>query len=425
MKMSKKAINFLQNLTLLLLLASALFLITRLPIAQNIWKDRSKGLLDTTVTQTNVQQSADFTGSFGSIHLISTDDKEYGRFAQLYMDPETPAFSEIIPLFREAIGSAVSVGPASDQILQTALDYPGFFLDMTSCFPIQAIAAWLGEETTLDLEIRALALTTETDDTASLYLYGSDRTILQYNTALPSSAIFSAVQTFSPNGGSFAFETAYSGLAPYTILVSETPSFPNVYAALPDGYSAYNLLTALDFNAHTNSRYVERDGTEVVEASPRTLRIGPDGTVSYTGDTEVSSSLYLVSHSGETSSASEALLAGIELANVLTSGTDAGPLSLYAQTQEETGWRIDFCYKINGIPVLLSNGRSALSITVRNNVITDFTYCCRSFTPSAESSTLLPPAMAAAIAAKGKETGLSIGYIDSAPDLLCANWLDG
>ena len=425
MKLNKKAINFLQNVTLLLLLGSALFLITRLPIAKDIWDDQTNGLLDASVTETNMQRHADLPESIGSLHLVATGDKEYGRFSQLYLDPDTPIFSELIPLFREALGSAVDSGSVADSVLQGALDYPGFFLDMTCTLPIQIIAAWFGENTDLELDVIALALTTEAGDNATLYLCCSDQTILQYSTALPSSAIFSAMDAFSPNGGSFAFESAYTGLAPYTVLASEISPLPNMYAALPDGYSAYNLLTALDFNAHTNSRYTERTGTEVIEDSPRTLRISPDGIVNYTGDTDITSSLYLVSHVGESATAAEALLSGVELAAALISGTDAGDLFLYAQTETADGWQIDFHYELNGIPVLLSNGEPALSITIRNNVITAFTYCCRTFTASEESSTLLPPTMAAAIAAEGNGTDLSLGYIDTDPDLFAAHWLNG
>ena len=425
MKLNKKAIDFLQNVTLLLLLGSALFLITRLPIAQDIWDDHTTGLLDASVATTNTQRPGDLSSSIGSIHLVATGDKEYGRFSQLYLDPETPVFSELIPLFREALGSAVDSGSVADSVLQGALDYPGFFLDMTSALPIQIIAAWLGESTALDLEVMALALTTEAGDNATLYLCCSDQTILQYSTALPSSAILSAMDAFSPNGGSFAFESVHSGLAPYTVLANEISALSNMYAALPDGYSAYNLLTALDFNAHTNSRYTERNGTEVIEESPRTLRISPDGTVNYSGDEDATSPLYLVSHTGETASAAETLLSGIELASALTAGTDAGALFLYAQTETDDGWHLAFHYELNGIPVLLSGGKPALSITIRNNVIIAFTYCCRSFTASEESAPLLPPAMAAAIAAEGSGTDLSLGYIDTDPDLLAAQWLNG
>ena len=152
---------------------------------------------------------------------------------------------------------------------------------------------------TYSQEVRAMALTTE-EATAMLYLYGADGSIFRYETALPSSAVQETAASFAPNGGSFAFESNYSPLKPYTVLVSSLAPVPDVQSSLPDGYTAYNLLTALDFNAHTNSRYTEQGGAaEVVEGSPGTLRIGADGTVTYTGEPETASDLYQISSSGE------------------------------------------------------------------------------------------------------------------------------
>ncbi len=424
MKMHKKAVNRLQNLALVLLTLSALTLLTQLPLFSEGWNSRMKALFSDTPVNSITDETGDLSSIMPSVHLVSTSNSEYGRHSQIGMDAASPALVNVLPLFRDALGSAVDGTSANDRSFRTALDSPGLFLSLTTPLPGNVIAFWLGSETAPDLDILSMALTTgDDDDSATLYLCDPNGAVHRYDTALSSTAIYDCVSAFSPNGGSFAFETGHSQLAPYTVLISQTPAYMDVYAGIPSGYSAYNLLTALDFNAHTNSRYFETGGTEVVQESPRTLRISPDGSVAYSGDKFVDSPLYHVSTTAEASSAKEALQASMHLASVLTGGTNASPLRLHSISATDTGWEIGFRYQVQGLPVLLPNNTLALTVTISDGVITSFTYYCRSFVSSETPSTLLPPSMAAAIAAQHPRSGLSICYIDNGEDLLSARWL--
>ena len=194
---------------------------------------------------------------------------------------------------------------------------------------------------------------------------------------------------------------------------------PDISAERPAGYSAYNLLTALDFNAHTLSRYTESGGAEVVEESPRTLRIAPDGSVSLISRGTAASGLYRASGQG----LKEVLAAGWRLASALSGGTGSSPLSLRSAEAEEDGWVLRFWYQVDGVPVFFSDGGDALTITFKGGAVTDFTYRCRSYTPlEEESAPLLPAGMAQAIAAAYPEAALSIGYEDDGSGRLAAQW---
>lgn len=425
MKMSKKAINRLQNLLLILLTLSALALLTQIPLFSEGWNDRVQALFSAAPSDNVSSQTGDLASVMPSVHLVSTDNSEYGRHSQLYMDANSPDLANILPLFRDALGSAAGAVSATDRAFQSALDSPSLFLALTSALPSEIIAAWLGGETALEQEIQAMALTTGEDDSATLYLCGTYGSIFRYDTALTATAIYDCVTTLSPNGGSFAFETNYSTLQPYTVLVSQTVPYPDIYSGIPDGYSAYNLLTALDFNAHNNFRYFESNGTEVVRESPRTLYVSPDGMVVYNGDGYADSRLYQVTATGETITVGDALQAAMLLASALTGGTDASPMYLHSISSTDTSWRIEFNYQAQGLPVLLPDDEHALSITINDGIITYFTYCCRAFTPTETPSTLLPPSMAAAIAAQHPQSGLTICYTDGGEDLLSAQWLAG
>lgn len=422
-KMSKKGVDRLQNLLLVLLTLSAVALILRLPTFQEGLNGRMQAFFTAAPTDAGDSLTEDLSSVMPSVHLVVTADSEYGRHTQLYLDAASPELTGVLPLFREALGSAAEAVPSGDRALQTALNAPGLFLSLSRPLPGSITALWLGCESAPDLELLSMALTTGADNSAVLYLIAADGSITRYGTALTATAIYDCVAAFSPNGGSFAFESSYSTLRPYTILTAQADAYTDHYSSVPDSYSAYNLLTALDFNAHTHYRHFETDGTEVVQESPRTLRIGPDGTVVYSGDKYTGSSLYQLPASSEAATDADALQAAVALAEALTSGTGAAPLYLHSLTAADTGWQIHFSYQLQGLPVQLPNSSYALSVTINDGSISAFTYHCRSFTDSETPSALLSPAIAAAIAAQSPDAGLSICYTDSGEELLSAQWL--
>lgn len=422
--MSKRTVNRLQNLALAVLSLSALFLLSRIPLFGGKWANQVHAFL-TSPAAVQEEQNANLSSALAAVHIVVTSDSEYGRYSQLYTPVDSTLFQQVGPLFQEALGSASEVGATADKTLQEALSTPSIYIDLTTELPLEAVAAWLGEETPYNRSVRAMALTTEESDSAVLYLYSGDGSIFRYYTALPLSAVQDAAALCAPNSGAFAFESNYTTLAPYTVLTSQAVSAPVVQAALPTGYSSYNLLTALDFNAHTGFRYQESSGAEVITESPRTLRLDPDGTVSYSGSEDAASSLYRVAFSGEKPTTVDALQSGLQLAAVLTGSTGASSLYLRSIDATDTGWQLSFGYQAAGFPVFFPDGEEALTITITGRTIVSFTYRCRTYTSLEENSSLLPTTMAIAIASLHPGSGLSLGYIDNGSDTLSAFWLEG
>ena len=277
--------NWMQNAALVLLTASALFLLARLPLLQSI---RLSAPPLFSAEPGGETEDALPAAMFSSVNLMTTGDSEYGRCGRLYISADSEALQEVIPLFQEALGSATLLGAVDDTALREALNTPGLYLELTGGpLPLEAVAAWLGEDVPFVQDVLSMALTAEGDGGASLFLLDGSGRIVRCATALPISALQSSCEKVLPNGSYFAYETGYTTLSPYTVLTPKMVSLPDISAERPAGYSAYNLLTALDFNAHTLSRYTESGGAEVVEESPRTLRIAPDGSVS------------LISHGGD------------------------------------------------------------------------------------------------------------------------------
>mgnify|MGYP006968285072 FL=1 len=410
--------NLLQNAALLLLTASALLLLARLPLLQSI---RLSAPPLFTAESGGEEGDAPPAAMFASVNLMATrDSDEYGRCGLLYAGMEDETLQEVIPLFQEALGSAVPAGTVEDTALREALNHPGLYLEFTGGpLSLEAAAAWLGEDAPFPSVVRSMALTAEGDEGATLFLLDGEGAITRCATALPVSALRSSCEKISPNGSYFAYETGYTTLAPYTVLMPRVAPPPDVTAERPAGYSAYNLLTALDFNAHTLSRYTESSGAEVVEESPRTLRIGPNGNVSFISRGTIASPLYRASGTG----LGEVLAAGGRLASALAGGTGSSSLFLQSVEETETGRVLRFRYQVDGIPVYFSDGSDALTVTFQGASVTGFTYRCRAYTPSEEApAALLPAGMAQAIAAAYPDSALSIGYEDDGSGYLTAQW---
>lgn len=421
----KRLTRWGQNGALLLLTVSALFLLTRLFLFHESWP----GGVSTALDPAAPAEAPEENGlRFPSVHVMVTRDSDYGRCGTLYAAGEDAPLQQILPLLREALGSAGQPATAADQTLRSALDQPSLYLDLTVQLPMEAVELWLGEDAGLEGNVRSLALTVEADDTAVLYLRYGDGAIRRCPTALPATAVEALCQEFAPNGSRFAYEADCGALDPYTLLTAQAPALPDVQAGLPAGYTAYSLLTALDFNPHTNSRYTVSGGVEVVEESPRTLRIGPDGVVSCVSSGEVSSPLFQVPSAAGESDAAGALQAAGRLAGALSGGAGASPLYLSGMEETEEGWLIRFRCQVEGIPVLFPDESDALTVSVSGGAVTAFTYRCRSYTAEADgiSAPLTPPAMAAAMAAhQYPEEGLSIGYVDSGTGMISPCWLAG
>ena len=418
---NKRLRGGVQNVCLILLTLSALFLLARLPMLREIrLPGQVPALFSPEASPGGQEEEALPAAMFPSMNLMVTGDSQYGRYGRLCVSADDTSLQQITPQFGEALGSASTAERVSDDVFRRALEGPGLYLELTAGqLPLEAAAAWLGERAVgFDQLLRAMALTIGEADAAQLFLLDGQGDIFCYDTALPASAVRTLCESFSPNGGYFSYETASEGVAPYTVLTAEALAPPDLLAELPAGYSVYNLLTALGLNAHTLSRYTESGGAEVVEESSRTLRITPDGGVTLIS--RGGSALYRASGRG----LRETLAAAWRLAADLTKGTGASPLYLQAVEAAEGGYILRFRYQAEGIPIFFSDEEDALTVSYQNGGVASFAYRCRSYGAAEEEpAALLPASMAQAIAAERPGSGLSVGYEDDGTGRLSAQWL--
>ena len=181
------------------------------------------------------------------------------------------------------------------------------------------------------------------------------------------------------------------------------------------------LLTALGFNPHTNFRYSESSGTQVIMEGDSSLRIHPDGTVLYQSGSQP---VLKIGSGQEALSVNETILGTEGLLTSLTGSIPSGAgFCLLEFQQDGASTVLRFGYHVDGLPIRFSDGGFAAEVTLDGSGITRLSLRFRQYTLSGESSRLLPLKQAMAIAAGQPGAELAVGYTDNNGDTVSAQWL--
>ncbi len=336
-------------------------------------------------------------------------------------------FENFAPLLTEALGSAENMEVVDAVEFRRALENDGIYYDFTVALPLSVLSQWLSSsDIDSRFSTRALLLSGLQDTTAALYAWDPETdTYYRWSTTVLTDTLLnnSAKYEGSPMEFSFLQDAPYNTLAPYTLLPQDRVSLYELSAKTVASEDADTILTALEFNVHSNTRYPESNGTEVVVQGLRTLRFVPDGTVLYNGGND-GVSLLSVEHRGDNASLHEHIDAAWRTANALLH-EQIGAASLYlkyAAADHNGNAELRFGYMVNGYPVMFQDDYAA-KFQIENNTITAFTLHLRNYTVSEKSCTLLPTLQAAAAARDDTARELFCGYFDDGSDALSPCWL--
>lgn len=411
--------DMLQNIAITALVCLAVFLLFR---AQAL--EGRTSLLRTIFSDSSNTQSASNSSSVSSavlpLHIVVRNGDESSGY--LNVTSSDTVFENLGTVLREALGSSSAQAPAAEQDFREALQHSSVCFDFFSPLPMSAIAEWLGLSGG-GQSYSAEFILVSGDTGGSVRLFAAnpdDGTFYVWDTAASYQSLLNSVSPYTENDVHFAFtDKDYSSISPYTLIPDSLPSLANLAAANSldsDGSDA--LLTLLGFNAHSNTRYAESSGTEVIIDGSRTLRISPDGFVSCDELSNGDSVFSAAAENGETTAMS-AISAVWALASKIASisGSD-----IYLAGYEETdnGCVVRIGYRSGGYPIASSDG-AAMTFNVENGIITSFSALCRSYSVSTESSSHLLPIRLASAAAPLKSL-LTIGYFDSGSSASAA-WL--
>lgn len=429
--MSNSTVSHLQNAAIAVLTVSAVFLLTQTPLFGDLagktpyelaqdWLSSDAALSEAV--------AADASDLALPVRLVFTN--EYARFGLDAVTTADASFEQAGTFFSEAIGSAGALEACKESDLLAALQGSSIYLELEAETPLALLSEMLGvtaPESEL-LHIRRLLLTPGESGT-TLYLQDSERGYFVCRTAGDAYALNQALAALDGNGTDFAFALPgdFSQLSPYTLIFGE-PEQRNTLSAVSALSDKAAFLRLAEFNPHTENSYTDSSGTIVIREVYGTLRLPPDGTVTYQGDSaEIGSLYYVNSVTPGKPTMSESIDAAQKLVFTLLRDL-IGDAELYFSGYEGSSksCTVAFDYAVNGTPLHFSDGTHAAYVTIEGQTITSFQLRCRSYTASDSPSLLLPIRQAAAIAgSKYQNAELHICYEDRGADTVSAAWFAG
>lgn len=425
---NRRLLGHLQNLCIVALTLSAVFLLMQTPLVGDLAGKTPYELMQRWMDDDPAGESivsADLTELALPVSLVFTN--EYARYGLDALTTLDADFDQAGALFREALASADTLASCREETLLDALRGSGIYLDLSADTPLSLLCSILGAPQ-VDSELHAvsrLLLCPTEDGNVTLYLQDRALGAFSCSTSLSSTALSESLAALDGNGTDFAFSLSgdYASLSPYTLIFSEASTRYTLSAAsgLTDRST---FLRLAEFNPHT-SGYTDSSGTTVIQEVYGTLRISADGSVSYQGDNAESGSLYYIScaDAGHPT-LSEAVSGAQKLAFTLLRDF-CGDASLYLSGISGSGknYTVTFDYSVGGTPLRFSDGAHAASVTIEGSVITAFSLRCRNYSLSDSPALLLPATQAAAIAGlryPGAE--LHVCYEDRGGDSAGLNW---
>ena len=391
MKDKRRLIEWGKNVLIVLLTASAVWLLTMTPLVQD------SGLLDLFAPQESPGVGAGGVRQGTAMlpgRLAITG--EGGRCGVQYDEARLEElFSPLGALLGDALASAGTPQTLSEGDWQRYLRGTGIYFDFGGGVPLSALERWLQGpgNGALTGSARRVLLCAGTDDQVLLCWQEADGGgFFTCRTGLTQALhLEPAAEGAASNGAYFAFEDQELSqrLAPYTLITEggEGGTEYTVSAPLAAEGSSAAVLSALSFSSQDHAPV---SGGEVYVDGGDRLVVNVNGTVTYRAA------------QGEKYPAGPALADGVDAARTLAEaalGPMCGEARLYLMSAQEMDGavRVRFGYLLDGCPVYLGSEGWAAEFWIWDGCVTQFTLRFRSYAASGGETLLLPVDKAAAM----------------------------
>ncbi len=337
------------------------------------------------------------------------------------------AFSSVSTLLAEALSSAGAPRKTGESIWRANLSRMGIYLDFEYPLPLTVLSGHPDDQpggADASAAVRRLCLVAGQEDGVELlYRNEADGAFYACTTTLSRRAhLEPTLAGWSANGAMFAFEVpGMEHVAPYLLLTS---------APQPGAYRGSNPLTGengriaellKELSFQTRGTTLDPlEGGLHVEGND-SLRLLSNGMLTFhtLGDSEFRFLLPENTRQG-------ALDYTQELANATVGKWCDGAVLCLAGVQETAdGLEILYRYCLDGIPVELPEGNAAARFLVRKGAVTDFSLYLRTYSPTGETTLILPERQAAAAlgTGAGEENELVLIYQDGGGESVRAGWI--
>ena len=384
-----------KTLLILLLSASAVYLLTLTPLVQD------SGVLELFVPR------GDSGGAVTSVTLtaaarpsrLAVNGGE-GRYGVQYDQAEADElFVYLGPLLGEALATSGQPMSVAEYQWRSALQTRGIYFDFSGSIPLSALGGWLQQKGTCGLSdsARRIVLTEGSGDRVLLWYQSEENgKFYRCDTGLSISLhLLPAIEDVAGNGAYFAFEGEEweVNLQPYTLITEDMKRVSyEASVSLTETGALSQVLEALNY---TGRNHASVSGGELYLDGNDRLHVLNNGCVTFDA---AQAGKYPVAAAGETVTVAEAIEAARDLAEN-TIGLLCGDAELYLVSAEPTanGYCVRFGYRLDGSTVWLYDEGWAAEFYTEGGYLTRFTLYFRRYTGEAEQTLLLPMDKAAAV----------------------------
>ncbi len=365
----------------------------------------------------------DSAGARGAIYRSSECDEIYDKLRE--------------SLKSALVGAKKGVTASESEWREKLLGY-GVLCDYFGELPVSAVSRWVSGAYREDISAigRYFLLSADGKDTVLYIKNGATGEVWKYETGLPTAELLQAMSTVTAQKATLAAERKEEDFR------AVPPEMPIIEArTAPSVLSAYNPVSTFSQEitgsvlrgfklSHGNpSKYSEQDGTQVYVADRVTLKISPNGVVTYS-DTrdEIDDTLGIgIESEGGVPTVSEAVEGARRLAeSVASTLPGTGGMYIAAITEVEKGFEIVFGRHVAGIPVDIANTVYFARIVTRHGSISSATINVRSFdVGNAPSENMSERLAAAAMNGSGKKGELGLRYSDTGSGTVGTAWYIG
>lgn len=412
----EKSRDFIQNVIITLLFVLAVILFAKTQLYSLGIDERS---LNPSQVPADSGTAVQMAALSAPVRVVITGT--YGRYGSLTLSTASEAFDN--PLGRrlaEALGSAQGFAPCGEADFLAALDGPSLYYDFLTPLPLSVLSLLVNgaEGVPEDVLARRLVISGQPNGAAALYLWNNADTCYRCSTALSADSIEEVVGQYELGGAYFALDLDENTAEACSLFLEELPYLPVLAVGDPLGDTKW-LLTALEFNPRTPTRYIDANGTEIIMDGSRSLRIMANKTVYYQSGGEQT---FTVEAEDDVPTLREAAFGAGTLLNTLI-GSVCGDAALYLQSIQQNGavTTLRFGCQCGGIPIRIPIG-SAAEVTLTGTSVTTMTLRLHVYTLTDEASMLLPLPQALAVAASHPGSELSVAYVDR-NNTCQANWI--
>lgn len=332
-------------------------------------------------------------------------------------DSLSAALRQFAAFLGETLGTAEAEWEISEETFRRGLSNGCLFLELGGSYPLDVLSLWLGAGGGEEGRSADVLYVSAPEGTVELS-YRDAGHFYRCATAAQAETLAGRMADFQASPAILAFQDArYSGLDPYTVILRALPEKYALRAYAGETYIPPDqLMTAVGMNSFVASSYQDADGSLVYTEDERTLRLGPDGTVSYrrTDNALASSLLSLTEAVNEAGRLVERITGQIASdGQMALSGVERG--------ESDSAYTVYFDYSVSGIPVRLPEGRAAIVIFQHGTVVRA-SIRLRGYTVTEEAELLMSMSRAAVIAAAQDGVAPSLVYLDTGDRANCV-WI--